>query len=111
MKKVKSFLAVVMALIMCMSFASVAFAADVTEADATNGVASGADAFAVGEMEDKFARADDTCLESTSTKVTCSAPRESASMPTAPLPEKRSRNIAPFISGESILKSDSLTLS
>lgn len=49
MKKVKSFLAVVMALIMCMSFVSVAFAADVTEADSTNGVASGADAFAVGD--------------------------------------------------------------
>ncbi len=49
MKKVKSFLAVVMALIMSMSFVSVAFAADVTEADATNGVASGADAFAVGD--------------------------------------------------------------
>ena len=49
MKKVKSFLAVVMALIMSMSFVSVAFAADVTEADATNGVVSGADAFAVGD--------------------------------------------------------------
>lgn len=49
MKKFKSFLAVVMALVMCMSFVSVAFAADVTEADSTNGVASGADAFAVGD--------------------------------------------------------------
>ncbi len=49
MKKVKSILAVVMALVMCMSFASVAFAADVTETDAANGVASGADAFAVGD--------------------------------------------------------------
>lgn len=49
MKKVKSFLAVVMALIMSMSFVSVAFAADVTEADATNGVAEGADVFAVGD--------------------------------------------------------------
>ncbi|MBR6786106.1 MAG: hypothetical protein IKM25_07660 [Clostridia bacterium] len=49
MKKVKSFLAVLMALIMSMSFVSVAFAADVTEKDADNGVASGADAFAVGD--------------------------------------------------------------
>lgn len=49
MKKVKSFLAVLMALIMSMSFASVAFAADVAEADATNGVAADADAFAIGD--------------------------------------------------------------
>ena len=49
MKKVKSFLAVLMALIMSMSFASVAFAADVTETDAANGVVSGADAFVVGD--------------------------------------------------------------
>lgn len=49
MKKVKSFLAVLMALIMTMSFASVAFAADVTETDAENGVVSGADAFVVGD--------------------------------------------------------------
>lgn len=49
MKKVKSFLAVLMALVMSMSFVSVAFAADVTEKDADNGVVSGADAFAVGD--------------------------------------------------------------
>lgn len=49
MKKVKSFIAVLMALIISMSFASMAFAADVSEADATNGVASGADAFAIGD--------------------------------------------------------------
>ena len=49
MKKVKSFLAVLMALIMSMSFASMAFAADVAETDAANGVASGADAFAIGD--------------------------------------------------------------
>ncbi|MBR2867608.1 MAG: hypothetical protein IKB88_00910 [Clostridia bacterium] len=49
MKKVKSFLAVIMALIVSMSFASVAFAADVAEADATNGVVTGADAFVVGD--------------------------------------------------------------
>ncbi len=49
MKKVKSFLAVLMALVMCMSFASVAFAADVTETDAANGVVAGADAFAAGD--------------------------------------------------------------
>lgn len=49
MKKAKSILAVLMALIMSMSFASVAFAADVTETDAANGVASGADAFVLGD--------------------------------------------------------------
>ena len=49
MKKIKSFLAVLMALIMSMRFASVAFAADVTETDAANGVVSGADAFVVGD--------------------------------------------------------------
>lgn len=49
MKKVKSFLAVLMALIMSMSFVSVAFAADVTEKDTDNGVVSGAVAFAVGD--------------------------------------------------------------
>ncbi len=49
MKKVKSILAVAMALIMSMSFVSVAFAADVSETDTANGVVSGADAFAVGD--------------------------------------------------------------
>ncbi len=49
MKKVKSFFAVLMALIMSMSFASMAFAADVSEIDAANGVASGADAFVLGD--------------------------------------------------------------
>lgn len=49
MKKVKSFFAVLMALIMSMSFASIAFAADVAETDAANGVATGADAFVIGD--------------------------------------------------------------
>lgn len=49
MKKVKSILAVIMAVIMGMSFASVAFAADVTESDATNGDAVGANVFAIGD--------------------------------------------------------------
>ena len=49
MKKVKSLFAVLMALIISMSFASMAFAANVSEADATNGVAAGADAFAIGD--------------------------------------------------------------
>lgn len=61
MKKVKSFLAVLMALIMSMSFASVAFAAEATETDAANGVVSGADVFAVGDtVTGKINSAEDT---------------------------------------------------
>src|SRR5262249_43417400 len=37
--------------------------------------------------------------------VTCAAPRESASMPTAPEPAQTSTNRAPSIRGERILKS------
>src|SRR5207302_5216049 len=40
-----------------------------------------------------------------STKVTCAAPRESASIPTAPEPAHRSRNRTPSILGARILKS------
>src|SRR5438046_432850 len=40
-----------------------------------------------------------------STNTTCDAPRESASIPTAPDPAQRSRNWAPSIRGARILKS------
>lgn len=49
MKKVKSILAVIIALIMSMSCISVAFAADVTETDAANGVIADADVFSIGD--------------------------------------------------------------
>ena len=46
-----------------------------------------------------------------STKMTDAAPREAASKPKAPLPEKRSRQRAPEICGASQLKTVSRTLS
>lgn len=50
MKKVKSILAVIMALIMGMSCISVAFAVNVTETDAANNVMETADVFAIGDV-------------------------------------------------------------
>src|SRR5712691_3992716 len=44
-------------------------------------------------------------LRERSTKVTCAAPRDSASIPTAPDPAHRSRNRAPLILGARILNS------
>lgn len=60
MKKVKSILAVIMALIMGMGCMSVAFAADVTETDAANGVMADADVFSIGDtVTGKINSADD----------------------------------------------------
>jgi hypothetical protein len=65
----------------------------------------------VAPHSESLARSSRTAAPSRSTKVTCAAPRESDSSPSAPLPANRSRHRAPAIRGASQLKRVSRTRS
>ena len=57
----------------------------------------------------RLSRIREDVISLSSTKVTCLAPRDNASIDRIPLPAKRSRQVAPLISCINQLKSVSLT--